>query len=388
MTKEMDMDAQGMRLNKYLSAVGYCSRRDADKLIDEGAVTVDGEPATLGTRVRNGQTVAVNGKDIAGKKERSVLLAVNKPRGIICSTKDDDHGDVHVQNIVDFLHYPIRIYPIGRLDKESDGLILMTNEGDLVNRILRARFMHEKEYVCTVNRPIDETFLRGMRAGVYIPELETTTRPCKVTKTGTRSFRIVLTQGLNRQIRRMCEQLGYHVRALKRIRIMNIRLGDLEKGEYREVAGEELEELMKLLDSRDEASDKEMQMMYADIEKYGDEDASGGLGESGHARRAAREERERFARGERNFGRNDREEEVRRNSGRDGAKVFRSGSSGNVVYRSKNSAFSAKPAEKPAGKRNGGKDVHFSTSHKITITRRTGDEDGRRRKNRGDEENS
>ena len=174
----------------------------------------------------------MGGKEVNGK-DKPVLLAVNKPRRIVCTTSDRDRA----QNIVDFLNYPVRIYPIGRLDKDSDGLILMTNEGALVNRILRARYMHEKEYVASVDKPVTEEFIRKMRAGVDIGDA--VTRPCKVIRMGHRSFRIVLTQGLNRQIRRMCEALGYHVRTLKRIRIMNIRLGNLEWGKYREVEGEE-----------------------------------------------------------------------------------------------------------------------------------------------------
>ena len=205
-------EAEGVRLNKFLGASGVCSRRDADKLIEDGKVTVDGVTATLGTRVLPGQVVVCDGKEVNGKDK------------------------------------PVRIYPIGRLDKDSDGLILMTNEGALVNRILRARYMHEKEYVASVDKPVTEEFIRKMRAGVDIGDA--VTRPCKVIRMGDRSFRIVLTQGLNRQIRRMCEALGYHVRTLKRIRIMNIRLGNLERGKYREVEGEEYDELMRLLDAQ------------------------------------------------------------------------------------------------------------------------------------------
>ena len=236
-------EAEGVRLNKFLGASGVCSRRDADKLIEDGKVTVDGVTATLGTRVLPGQVVVCDGKEVNGK-DKPVLLAVNKPRGIVCTTSDRDRA----QNIVEFLNYPVRIYPIGRLDKDSDGLILMTNEGALVNRILRARYMHEKEYVASVDKPVTEEFIRKMRAGVDIGDA--VTRPCKVIRMGDRSFRIVLTQGLNRQIRRMCEALGYHVRTLKRIRIMNIRLGNLERGKYREVEGEEYDELMRLLDAQ------------------------------------------------------------------------------------------------------------------------------------------
>ncbi len=242
MGKDRD-ETEGVRLNKYLGASGVCSRRDADRLIEEGKVTVDGVRATLGTRVLPGQVVVCDGREVNGK-DKPVLLAVNKPRGIVCTTSDRDRA----QNIVDFLNYPVRVYPVGRLDKDSDGLILMTNEGALVNRILRARYVHEKEYVASVDKPVTEEFIRQMRSGVDIGDA--VTRPCKVIRTGDRSFRIVLTQGLNRQIRRMCETLGYHVRTLKRIRIMNIRLGSLERGKYREIEGAEYDELMRLLDAQ------------------------------------------------------------------------------------------------------------------------------------------
>ena len=232
----------GVRLNKFLSEAGVCSRREADRLAEAGEITVDGRRAEPGTRVFPGQRVAVSGREIEGR-DRPVLLAVYKPRGVVCTTSDRDRA----QNIVEFLHYPVRIYPVGRLDKDSEGLILMTNEGELVNRILRARYGHEKEYLVTVDRPVTEEFLARMRAGV--PILDTVTRPCTADKTGERSFRIILTQGLTRQIRRMCEALGWRVRSLKRIRVLNIRLGEMKAGEWREVAGAERAELLRLLEN-------------------------------------------------------------------------------------------------------------------------------------------
>lgn len=234
-----------MRLNKFLSESGICSRREADRLIEAGKVLVDQKPAVMGMKVTPGQTVICDGKPV-GERERPVLLAVNKPRGIVCTTSDKDRAE----NIVEFLHYPVRIYPVGRLDKDSEGLILMTNQGELVNKILRGRYGHEKEYQVTVDRPVTEDFLKKMRTGVEI--LDTVTKPCTVTKTGERSFTIILTQGLNRQIRRMCEALGYKVMSLKRLRIMNIELGNLKTGEHREVTKKEWEELSHLLAAGDD----------------------------------------------------------------------------------------------------------------------------------------
>ncbi|MEG2428293.1 MAG: pseudouridine synthase [Clostridium sp.] len=233
-------EIEKIRLNKWLSEVGICSRREADRLIEAGKVWVDGEKATLGTKVSREQTVVCDGKTVCGKEE-PVLLAVNKPRGIVCTTSDNDRAE----NIVEFLNYPVRIYPLGRLDKDSEGLILMTNQGDMVNRILRSRYGHEKEYLVTVDRPITEEFLKCMSLGVEI--LDTVTKPCEIEKTGRDSFRIILTQGLNRQIRRMCETLGYQVKDLKRIRIMNLKLGNLKTGEFRRVTGNEWEALQDLL---------------------------------------------------------------------------------------------------------------------------------------------
>jgi len=227
-----------IRLNKYLSEAGICSRRQADRLVEEGRVLVDGQPALMGQKVSADQEILVDGRRAGGKK-KPVVLAVNKPRGIVCTTDDKREKD----NIVRFLNYPERIYPVGRLDKNSEGLLLMTNDGQLMNEILKAANYHEKEYVVTVDRPVTMDFLRKMSEGVEI--LDTVTRPCKVKKTGARTFHIILTQGLNRQIRRMCEALGYRVRDLTRIRVMNIRLGSLAPGSCREITGEELMELRR-----------------------------------------------------------------------------------------------------------------------------------------------
>ena len=230
-----------MRLNKYLSDIGYCSRREADRLIEAGKVYVDGIQAGLGVQVEEGQEVRV-GKKILTKSDQPVLLALNKPRGIECTTSKQVKN-----NIVDFVNYPCRVYPVGRLDKDSEGLILMTNQGDLVNKMMRSGNRHEKEYLVTVDKPIHERFLKGMSEPVYLKELDVTTRPCKVEQTGKCSFRIVLTQGFNRQIRRMCETFGFKVTKLKRIRIMNIHLEDLKVGTYREVTPGEMKKLLELI---------------------------------------------------------------------------------------------------------------------------------------------
>lgn len=232
--------ADGIRLNKYLSDAGICSRRQADTYIAEGKVSVDGVIAKEGIRVKTGQKVCFMGKPIK-KQEECILLLVNKPKGIVCTTKGQKN------NIVDFLNYKERIYPVGRLDVASEGLLLMTNDGDLMDAILRARNYHEKEYVVTVNRKIDDNFIKAMRNGVYLEGLNVTTRPCKVKKIAADTFSIILTQGLNRQIRRMCEALGYRVVRLKRIRIMNIKLGELKKGQVRKATEGEFNELRALL---------------------------------------------------------------------------------------------------------------------------------------------
>ena len=238
------MERSGIRLNKYLSEAGVCSRREADRLLEAGRVTVDGETAAMGQRVSQGQHVCLDGKPV-GEKERPVLLLVNKPAGIVCTTAEFK-GE---KNIVDLVHYPIRLYPVGRLDKESEGLILMTNQGELMNKILRPGNAHEKEYLVEVNRPVTAGFLEALRRGV--PMLGTVTAPCRAEKTGPKSFRMILTQGLNRQIRRMCEYFDYRVVGLRRIRIMNFTLDGIASGRYREATKEELLELSKLLAGSD-----------------------------------------------------------------------------------------------------------------------------------------
>ncbi|WNC15707.1 23S rRNA pseudouridine(2604) synthase RluF [Brevibacillus brevis] len=228
-----------MRINKYISETGFCSRRESDKLIEAGRVTINGRPAELGSTVDPGDDVRIDGNPV-GPKKKNVYIALNKPVGITCTT------ELHVKgNIIDFVGHPERIFPIGRLDKDSQGLILLTNDGDIVNKILRAENNHEKEYIVTVDKPITPTFLQGMAGGVRI--LGTVTKPCKVTKLGDRVFQIILTQGLNRQIRRMCQAFGYQVRQLKRVRIMNIHLGHLRVGQWRDLTPEELQELNKSL---------------------------------------------------------------------------------------------------------------------------------------------
>lgn len=230
---------QLVRLNKYISEAGLCSRREADRLIEAGRVQVDGKTAVPGQKVSDNQEILVDGKSIS-KEEEMVLLAVNKPRGVVCTT-DKRWGD---QTVEELIHYPKRVFYMGRLDKDSEGLLLMTNNGEILNKMMRAGNYHEKEYLVRVNRPVTEAFLSGMAKG-GIPVQEQQTRPCKVEKTGERTFRIILTQGLNRQIRRMCEYFGYQVVKLKRIRIMNIMLGDLPTGSYREISREEQEELYR-----------------------------------------------------------------------------------------------------------------------------------------------
>ena len=229
------------RINKYLSEVGYCSRRVADSLIEEGKVTINGEIPEMGTKVEDGDQVEVEGQRIEkSTKHEKIYLVFNKPAGIVCTTDRRVESD----NIIDFIKYPTRIFPIGRLDKPSEGLIFLTNDGDIVNKILRARNNHEKEYIVSVNRPINRDFIQSMSNGVEI--LDTITKNCFVKQLGPKKFRIILTQGLNRQIRRMCESLGFKVKSLKRVRIMNIKL-DVSTGEYREFTKEELFELNELL---------------------------------------------------------------------------------------------------------------------------------------------
>ncbi len=228
-----------VRLNKYLSEAGVCSRREADRLIETGRVTVDGKTAQTGMKIIPGQEVRV-GKKLVSKGDEMVVLAVNKPRGIVCTEEKRERN-----SIVRFLDYPIRVTYIGRLDKDSRGLLLMTNNGDIINRMMRAANYHEKEYKVTVDKEVTDEFLEKMAGGV--PILDTVTRPCRVRKIGKYTFSIILTQGLNRQIRRMCEALGYEVKDLLRVRVMNIRLGSLKEGEYRELTDEELDELYSLI---------------------------------------------------------------------------------------------------------------------------------------------
>ncbi|NNK82227.1 MAG: 23S rRNA pseudouridine(2604) synthase RluF [Flavobacteriaceae bacterium] len=234
------MEEQLTRLNKFLSEAGYCSRRAADKLIEEGRVTLNGDIPELGQKVKPGDVVAVDGKIIQAKKSERTYLAFNKPVGIVCTTDTRVEKD----NIIDFINYPKRIFPIGRLDKPSEGLIFLTDDGDIVNKILRASNNHEKEYIVTVDKSISQTFIERMSKG--IPILDTVTKKCTVKKLSTFTFKIILTQGLNRQIRRMCEYLGYEVTALKRVRIMNIKL-DVPVGKYRTFTKDELNTLHKLL---------------------------------------------------------------------------------------------------------------------------------------------
>lgn len=234
------MEEEAKRLNKFISETGYCSRREADRLIEEGRVTLNGIVPQMGTKVTAHDEVRVDGTLVGTRTEKPVYLAFNKPVGIECTTNTEVQN-----NIVDYINYPKRIFPIGRLDKASEGLIFMTNDGDIVNKILRARNNHEKEYVVTVNRPITDRFIQRMAGG--IPILDTVTRKCKVEQISKYIFRIVLTQGLNRQIRRMCEYLDYEVTALKRIRIINISL-DVPVGRYRELTPAEIKELNQLIE--------------------------------------------------------------------------------------------------------------------------------------------
>ncbi|KQS91571.1 23S rRNA pseudouridine(2604) synthase RluF [Chryseobacterium sp. Leaf394] len=228
------------RINKYLSEVGYCSRRAADKLLEEGRIKINGQIPELGTKVSDEDLIEVDGKTIRETEEKPVYLAFNKPRGIVCTTDSKREKN----NIIDFINYPKRIFPIGRLDKASEGLIFLTSDGDIVNKILRSKNNHEKEYIVRVDKPINPRFLDKMRNGV--PILDTVTKKCEVEKIDDMHFRIILTQGLNRQIRRMCEYLGYEVKKLKRIRIMNISL-DIPVGKWRDFTDTELSEINTLI---------------------------------------------------------------------------------------------------------------------------------------------
>ncbi|HCS21852.1 MAG TPA: 23S rRNA pseudouridine(2604) synthase RluF [Bacteroidetes bacterium] len=239
-------ESPGVRINKYLSEVGFCSRRAADDLIEKGKVTLNGKVPEMGTKVMPGDEVRVGGKLVSPPKEDFVYLAFNKPVGIVCTTDIKREKN----NIIDFIHHPKRIFPIGRLDKPSEGLIFLTNDGDIVNKILRARNGHEKEYLVSVNKPIHGDFIHKMSNG--LPILDTVTNKCFVEQTGKSSFRIILTQGLNRQIRRMCEYLGYEVTQLKRIRIMNVKL-DVPVGKWRYLTAKEMKEINRLVEDSQKA---------------------------------------------------------------------------------------------------------------------------------------
>ena len=237
------------RINKYLSEVGFCSRREADRLVEEGKVTINGEIPEIGSKVKESDQVEVEGQKIEKSKiQKKIYLVFNKPVGIVCTTD----RRVESSNIIDFIKYPTRIFPIGRLDKLSEGLIFLTNDGDIVNKILRSRNNHEKEYIVRVNRPINKDFIQRMSNGVEI--LGTITKDCFVKQLGPKKFKIILTQGLNRQIRRMCESLGYKVQWLKRVRIMNINL-DVPVGKFRKFTKEELIELKVLLENSSKTTD-------------------------------------------------------------------------------------------------------------------------------------
>ena len=239
----MENQNTGKRLNKFIADSGYCSRREADRLIEEGRVMVDGRKGILGDKVLMGTTVVVDGHSLTGDGEK-VYIVLNKPAGIVCTADPREP-----MNVVDYINYPIRIFPVGRLDKDSEGLLLLTSDGEIINRLLRAAGGHEKEYEVEIDRPVTREFVEKMMAGV--PILDTVTLPCKVRKTGERSFNIILIQGLNRQIRRMCEALGCNVRKLRRIRIMNIKLGNMQPGQWREVTKEELSVLMRELERKE-----------------------------------------------------------------------------------------------------------------------------------------
>ena len=244
----MSQETEGVRINKYLSEIGHCSRRAADKLIEEGRIKVNGQAVIMGQKVKAQDLIEVDNILVEDLLERKIYIAFNKPVGIVCTTDTRVEKD----NIIDYINYPSRIFPIGRLDKPSEGLILLTNDGDIVNKILRARNNHEKEYLVTVNRPVTEEFINEMANG--IPILDTITRRCLVEQIHKKEFRITLTQGLNRQIRRMCEYLDYRVVKLRRVRIMNIKL-DVSVGKYRDLTKKEFDELQNLIAESDKHID-------------------------------------------------------------------------------------------------------------------------------------
>lgn len=238
--KVYEVSDEGIRINKYLAECGVCSRRGADELIARGAVTVDGKTAENGMKITHDMVVAVEGKEVKGIDEK-VYLAFNKPRGIVCTARKSDE-----RNVIDHIGYPKRITYCGRLDKDSEGLLIMTNDGDLIDAMMRSRNGHEKEYIVTVNKTVTDAFLYQLAKGVYLEELDVTTKKCKVGRVSDNTFTIILTQGLNRQIRRMCEAFGYRVRKLERTRVMNIKLDDLESGKYRELTKDEISGLVRL----------------------------------------------------------------------------------------------------------------------------------------------
>lgn len=232
-----------IRINKFLSEAGFCSRREGDRILAEGRIYIDDAMAKPGDKVRKGQKVFVDGKEIK-KEEEEIFLAFYKPRGLVCTTANEENGE-KIRNVIDYIGYPKRIYPVGRLDQASEGLLLLTNQGEEMDQILRSRNDHEKEYFVEVDHRLTEEFLEGMRKGV--PILDTVTKPCKVWKESEKSFHIIITQGLNRQIRRMCEYYGYRVTFLRRDRVMNITLEGLKKGRYRHLTKKEVAELKRLL---------------------------------------------------------------------------------------------------------------------------------------------
>lgn len=233
--------AEGTRLNKYMAQAGLCSRREADRYIEAGQVYINGKKAEIGQLVYEGDKVTIGAKELKNIKEK-VVLAWYKPVGVTCTEKDP-HAK---RKISDVFKYPVRVTYAGRLDKDSEGLLLMTNDGDLIERMMRGANGHEKEYVVKVDKELTEEFITSMSGGLYLPGLERTTRPCQVTAEGKYTFRIILTQGLNRQIRRMCEVKGYQVKSLKRVRVVNVELGRLKPGEYRELSDEERKELYRV----------------------------------------------------------------------------------------------------------------------------------------------
>ena len=238
MNSGMEHNDSGKRLNQYMASCGVCSRREADRYVEAGRVQVNGAPAQTGMRIGEQDHVCVDGKEITPEKEK-IVLAYYKPTGVVCTEKDA-HAE---KTIIQALNYPVRVTYAGRLDQDSEGLMIMTNDGELINAMMRGANLHEKEYEVQVDHPLTQVFMNRMTSGVWLEELQKTTRPCRLIRTGKDTFRIILTQGLNRQIRRMCQASGYEVRRLKRIRIMNIELGQLQSGQYRQVTGQELQKL-------------------------------------------------------------------------------------------------------------------------------------------------